>query len=161
MKIDAVLDELTHTGLAYGAIGSVLHLGCSDGLVGAAVRSLADHGQGRYGVENWQVRIAGVEPDEELRTPMWQLYDGVKVEAVDSFLKSSNARADAVLLLSGAEEGVLSRAYALADKCLITLPGNETMVEKLFRRFRVLEEIIVVYNQYLPVGVGGGNAWNR
>ena len=151
----------------YGAVNKVLDLTCGYGLLGALLRNYLEQSMDP---DKWRLQITGAESDESKRSPLWGLYDSVKVLPPDGFLKDHNKRYDVVFIsdISGLEQDkttveTLEAAYDLVDKGMIVVGEEKQWIvdvafDKLFRRFSYQPQerggwIAVAYNQYLPVGI--------
>jgi hypothetical protein len=71
----------------------VLDLGMGAGFLGAVVRQWLD-----LGVRPWRTRLVGVEAWADYRNPLWDLYDLVVVDRIESYLTGFQDQFDMVLL---------------------------------------------------------------
>ena len=90
----------------------VLDLGMGSGFLGAVVRQWVD-----LGVRPWRSFLLGVEGWADYRNPLWDLYDVVVVDSIQSFLAGTSERFDCVLLCDVLEHFPKEEGLALLARC--------------------------------------------
>jgi len=99
---------------------SVLDLGIGFGNYGAVVRQWLD-----CGAPPWDTYLVGVEAWEAYRNPVWQLYNLVVVDTIESFLDQQAGQFECVLLMDVLEHFEKERGAAIVDRIKqIVAPGG-------------------------------------
>ena len=103
----------------------VLDLGIGLGSYGAVVRQWGDLGQ-----RPWRTYLVGVEAWAGYRNPLWELYNMVVGDSIQSFLSEHHGQFDLVLLTDVIEHFERSEGQAIVDKLRteVVAPGGTLLV---------------------------------
>jgi cyclopropane fatty-acyl-phospholipid synthase-like methyltransferase len=105
---------------------TVLDLGVGTGLWGALLRQYLDNG-----VAPRNFHLKGIEGWEGYRGPMWEFYDSVKVQAIETYLEDwkINRSFDSILMLDVIEHFDKVDGYVmLSEAAKLLNPGGQFFV---------------------------------
>jgi len=104
--------------------GRVLDLGIGSGFYGAVVRQWVD-----LGVRPWNTFLVGVEAWADYRGPLWDLYNVVVIDTIQSYLARFSEPFDSVIMGDVLEHLELSEGAALLRQAQAqVVPGGTLIV---------------------------------
>jgi hypothetical protein len=103
--------------------GRVLDLGIGSGFYGAVVRQWVD-----LGVRPWNTFLLGVETWANYRNPLWDLYNVVVVDTIESYLAGFPELFDSVILGDVLEHFELSEGTALLRQAQARVTPGGTLI---------------------------------
>jgi len=103
--------------------GRVLDLGIGSGFYGAVVRQWVD-----LGVRPWNTFLLGVEAWADYRNALWDLYDVVVVDTIESYMARFQERFDSVILGDVLEHFELPEGAALLRQAQARVAPGGTLI---------------------------------